>query len=167
MPFSPSLGRPLWWWWGRTPIASGNTCPASHQPPPSLAGLKFQFGKTVMARKYGEEENWLGLRNESKDCKFVYGCIVLANTNITIFTLFILINSEELELLVGNSPPFVVDLSLWRLELPCQSQPPNKIWVKSAQLIKWLQKSRSEKADIFSTCWQNPLTFPLSIKSGG
>ena len=59
MSFSPSLGRPLWWWWGRTPIASGHTCPASHQPPPSLPGLKFQFGKIVMARKYGEEENWL------------------------------------------------------------------------------------------------------------
>ena len=43
----------------RSPIASGYTCPASHQPPPSLPGLKFQFGKTVMARKYGEEENWL------------------------------------------------------------------------------------------------------------
>ena len=35
-------------------------------------------------------------------------------------TLFILINSEELALLVGNSPPVVVDLSLWRFALPCQ-----------------------------------------------
>ena len=59
-------------------------------------------------------------KNESKDLKCVYGSIVLADANITIFTLFILINSEELALLVGNSLPFVVDLSLWRLALPCQ-----------------------------------------------
>ena len=92
---------------GRTPIALGNTCPRPTNRHHHWLARNSNLGKvtwtwnpnlwkSVIGRKYGEEENWLGLRNESQDCKFVYGCIVLANTNITIFTLFILINSEEL-----------------------------------------------------------------------
>ena len=78
----------------------------------------------ILENCYCEEIWWgtklIGQKNEPKDWKCVYGSIVLADANITIFTLFILINSEELALLVGNSLPFVVDLSLWRLALPCQ-----------------------------------------------